>query len=56
MVGAASKFLKQLLVEGLEDDEAVIVLPDVQLVVLSALMDFLYTVLTTLIESVRTAD
>ena len=44
VVAAASKFLKQLLVESQDDDEPVVLLPDVQLVVLAALMDFLYTV------------
>ena len=49
IVGAASKFLKQLLIEHLEDEEPVIVLPDVQIIVLAALMDFLYTVIMNLL-------
>ena len=44
ILGSASKFLRQILTESSDDEETVILLPDVQQVVLLAVMDFLYTV------------
>ena len=44
ILAAASKFLRDILMDSLEEEETVLLIPDVKKVVLTALMDFLYTV------------